>query len=655
MAIYSLNHRPIGKTTQSRPYTASAHVGYITRRGAKPQVAAARMPDKAADAQAFFRKVENTSRANARVGDKLMLALPRELSPEQRVALVRGYAEQITQGRAPWFAAFHDNGADAHNPHCHLLFHDRDQDTGRRVFGTSEAGSTERLRRLWQHHANAALEAAEHQERIDHRSLEAQGIKRPAPIHEGPKSQAARRRGVRPRSRPINARNGRGARSRFRQVDYPRIDRGRTRAEFNRAIAVGAESEQDYWQAVDADRQARELDALQAIHRPPDSVDEGRNVVRLDKVRGRGQADITIPLGQLAPDLSAPGRSLFGSRDAVQLPPGGGPLPTGLKPAADKEPFGQHQHQSADLLGEQIQPMDDMTQHDATLSDISGLGKENPMEIDVQKILANHLRDVEQAEYQDNIARSGLDSLMERAFLDPDAARKRMDAYGLKHGRTALYDKLGEKNVTRFGRRPGSILSGEGYKPDADQQRRDADVARQSLPGALRQADDSQARLDQARRAYRDARARYGLPAEGPGAGPLDGHYGRKNLAGKQPAREMAQSAETKDRPAPGLQQHGMQPPRPRPPRFGDVARGRPDEPVAYSHPQPGDKPAALGKSYKPQQVPPVGKTFAEKMQDKNPAQQSATGTFAEKLAAARDKPKPQQSKSRGRDDEIER
>lgn len=270
MAIYSLNHKPIGKTTQDRPYTTGAHVNYITRNKALGRLDGARMPVERDGARDFFRQAEDTSRSNGRVADKLMLALPKELSPEQRADLVRGYAEDVTGGRAPWLAAHHDKGKDATNPHCHVVFRDRDPETGKRVFGTTERGSTQRLREKWQDHANRALERAGRPERIDARTLKAQGIEREPQIHEGPRNRAAAEKGRRPVSRPRNFRNGAGAKSRIRHVDYPAIDRERSRQAYNQNRLT----ERDYWQVLDGVRQDEELARLRQIHVPKDGARE---------------------------------------------------------------------------------------------------------------------------------------------------------------------------------------------------------------------------------------------------------------------------------------------------------------------------------------------------------------------------------------------
>lgn len=270
VAIYSLHHSPVGKSTQAQPYTAAAHINYITRRRAMSLMQKARLPGQNPREVAEYLKVcEDKDRKNARVIDKVMLALPRELNQVERVKLVREFAEHVTQGRAPWLAAFHDKGKDASNPHCHLVIRDRDPKTNKRVIGTSEKGSTEQLRESWEKYANQALERAGSSERIDRRTLAEQGIEREPTIHEGPQSQAMDKRGAKPKSRQRRVRNAPGARRPERNVDYRRIDKGNSRPQINRMRRAAAqETERDHWAAIDRDSQVRELQDLAAIHNP---------------------------------------------------------------------------------------------------------------------------------------------------------------------------------------------------------------------------------------------------------------------------------------------------------------------------------------------------------------------------------------------------
>lgn len=234
MAIYSLNLRSIGRSTHASG-TAGAHLHYIAREGAEPELAAEYMPTDPTEARTWMDNAERADRKNARVIDKVRIAIPRELSPEQRMELVRDFAKGITKDRVPWFAAIHASGKDAHNPHCHLVIRDRDIDTGKRVLRLSdsprdrakaglEPKAVEFVRAQWEHYANQALERAGHDVRIDRRSLEAQGIDREPTIHIGPQAAHVDAHVERPRSKKRETGTG-------REIDYPQIDQGRTRQE----------------------------------------------------------------------------------------------------------------------------------------------------------------------------------------------------------------------------------------------------------------------------------------------------------------------------------------------------------------------------------------------------------------------------------------
>jgi hypothetical protein len=240
MAIYSCNLKSIGRTTHDAG-TAGAHIRYISRPEANPHILSRHMPHDPVAARTWMDNQERLSRKNARVIDKLRIAIPRELSDSQRAQLVAGFMEGLTGDRCAWFAAIHQSGKDAHNPHVHIAIHDRDHETGRRVLRLSDSArdrmkaglpgpkAVEWVREQWEGAANAALKAAGHEARITRRSLEAQGIDRAPTIHEGPRAQHIGDNVGRPQSRERI--NGLG-----RVIDYPSIDKGRTRREFNAHI-----------------------------------------------------------------------------------------------------------------------------------------------------------------------------------------------------------------------------------------------------------------------------------------------------------------------------------------------------------------------------------------------------------------------------------
>ena len=234
MAIYSCNLASIGKSTHAGG-TAGAHLSYIGREGAEPVILCQHMPSEPNQARSWMDRQESADRANARLGDKIRLALPRELTPDQRAALVSEFMNDLGQGRVPWYAGIHQTGDDKHNPHAHVFVRDRDIESGRRVLRLSDSArdrekaglppkGVEWVRERWEAVCNAHLERAGIEARIDRRSLEAQGIDREPTIHIGPRAQHIESNVQRPASR--TRKDGRG-----REIDYPMIDAGRTRLE----------------------------------------------------------------------------------------------------------------------------------------------------------------------------------------------------------------------------------------------------------------------------------------------------------------------------------------------------------------------------------------------------------------------------------------
>ena len=245
MAIFSLSIQSVGRSTHAEG-TAGAHIAYISRGGACPSIGAAHMPANSNDASAWLIKEELADRKNARVVDKIMAALPRELTPEQRYKLVEDYVADMTGGRTAYYFAIHERGADADNPHAHIVIRDRDFETGQKIIGFSDSkkqwkergrgqeSATQWIRERWEHHANKALAAAGHSIRIDRRSLtvqrdealrqgdlrRAEELDRKAQIHIGVRAQKLAEKGLRPDSKG----------------KYKDIDAGRTRAEYNAQI-----------------------------------------------------------------------------------------------------------------------------------------------------------------------------------------------------------------------------------------------------------------------------------------------------------------------------------------------------------------------------------------------------------------------------------
>ena len=230
---------------ENAAYNARAEVTYAIRSHV--------IPPGPKEAEAWFRAQEKNDRKNARMSDRFIGALPRELTPEQCIEAVEKFCRDITQGRIPWHFALHleleQKGDAKWNPHTHIIFRDRDIETGRRFLYTSagakerpklaekgiKAWSTADFRQAWQDHMNAALERAGHDVRIDRRTLKEQGIDRKPQIHVGPGGMKAAAKGRELKSRDIE-KGGRTKR-------YSSFDDG-TRAEHNaRIVAANAQRE----------------------------------------------------------------------------------------------------------------------------------------------------------------------------------------------------------------------------------------------------------------------------------------------------------------------------------------------------------------------------------------------------------------------------
>lgn len=151
-----MQHRFIGKSGQKAPYHMVEHLSYITRNGACEYTYSYKMPRGFHRAAEWIRRHEDGLRKNGRVGDKLTLTLAygTELKHAQHAAIAFGM--RAGQGRAPFYVAIHDFNSE--NPHAHIIFFDRDYETGERVFGTTKRGSTERLKGLWTKVQNDVLE-----------------------------------------------------------------------------------------------------------------------------------------------------------------------------------------------------------------------------------------------------------------------------------------------------------------------------------------------------------------------------------------------------------------------------------------------------------------------------------------------------------------
>ena len=220
MAHYHLHVKPGPKGT------GAEHAQYIERGGRFKterygeigEKESGNLPDWARGSAArFFAAADEHERANGNAYREFELALPVELSDVQRGQLVREFvADQIGDRHAYAWAIHEPQG---HNPHVHVMFSERQRDGIERgpeqYFKRANAKNPERgghpksdrftssrgpeevhaLRARWAELQNRALERAGVEARVDHRSLEAQGIDREAMQHRGPAVSGIEKRG----------------------------------------------------------------------------------------------------------------------------------------------------------------------------------------------------------------------------------------------------------------------------------------------------------------------------------------------------------------------------------------------------------------------------------------------------------------------------
>ena len=165
-------------------------------------------------------------RKDARIAREFELALPAELTKEQRRELATGFARHLVEqyGVAADVALHEPNRkGDQRNHHAHILITTRQisvqglgnktdleqedkalraqkKDTGRQQIET--------LRAAWAAQCNLGLQRAGSHERVSHKSLKAQGIEREPTSHLGPVATAMERRGEKSERGTLNLPQG---------------------------------------------------------------------------------------------------------------------------------------------------------------------------------------------------------------------------------------------------------------------------------------------------------------------------------------------------------------------------------------------------------------------------------------------------------------
>jgi ATP-dependent exoDNAse (exonuclease V) alpha subunit len=235
MAIYHLSVKPISRAGGRSATAASAYrsaeriqdhtsgevFDYTRRSGVEhteivlPTEVARKDINWPRDRQALWNEAERAEkRKDARVAREYEVALPAELNKAQRLALTREFAQELanTYGNAVDFAIHRPHwSGDERNHHAHILTTTRkieatglgaktdielaDADRAKKGLAPAKKEITD-IRARWATLSNQHLERAGQKARVDHRTLEAQGITDRQPtVHLGPAVSGIARKG----------------------------------------------------------------------------------------------------------------------------------------------------------------------------------------------------------------------------------------------------------------------------------------------------------------------------------------------------------------------------------------------------------------------------------------------------------------------------
>jgi Ti-type conjugative transfer relaxase TraA len=140
-------------------------------------------PEQLSDRATLWNAVEAAEvRKDAQLAREIEFAIPRELSPEAGIELAREFVarEFVATGMIADLNVHRDIGADGEpKPHAHVMLTMRAVDEngfGAKVREWNRTELLERWRERWAEHVNQRLAELDIDARVDHRSLEAQGV-----------------------------------------------------------------------------------------------------------------------------------------------------------------------------------------------------------------------------------------------------------------------------------------------------------------------------------------------------------------------------------------------------------------------------------------------------------------------------------------------
>jgi len=160
-------------------------------------------PERLSDRATLWNEVEATEmRKDAQLAREVEFSIPREMTKAQGIELARDFVGQefVARGMIADLNVHWDIGADGQpKPHAHVMLTMRE--VGPDSFGAKERNwnrteLVEQWRERWAEHVNSRLAELDIDARIDHRSLEAQGIDLEPQDKIGPAAQRMDERGL---------------------------------------------------------------------------------------------------------------------------------------------------------------------------------------------------------------------------------------------------------------------------------------------------------------------------------------------------------------------------------------------------------------------------------------------------------------------------
>ncbi|GGO91234.1 MULTISPECIES: Ti-type conjugative transfer relaxase TraA [Sphingomonadaceae] len=160
-------------------------------------------PEAFADREKLWNEVEATEkRKDAQLAREVEFSIPREMTQAQGIELARDFAqaEFVERGMIADLNVHWDIGADGQpKPHAHVMLTMREVSEdgfGAKVRDWNRTELVEQWRERWADHVNTRLAELDIDARIDHRSLQAQGIDLEPQDKIGPAAQRMGERGL---------------------------------------------------------------------------------------------------------------------------------------------------------------------------------------------------------------------------------------------------------------------------------------------------------------------------------------------------------------------------------------------------------------------------------------------------------------------------